>query len=99
MGQRKQTDNTTVSQWVNFRLGEETYGIDVLQVQEVQRVSEISPVPGALTFVIGNINLRGIVVTVLYARHRFGLPPMLPDEASRIIVVVAFDMVIGLLGV
>jgi len=97
MGQSEQAVNTTVSQWVTFRLGEETYGIDVLQVQEVLRVSEISPVPGALSFVIGIINLRGNVVTVLDARHRFGLPPKEPDDASRIIVVDAFDKVIGLL--
>src|SRR3569832_2886619 len=97
MGQSEQAVNTTVSQWVTFRLGEETYGIDVLQVQEVLRVSEISPVPGALSFVIGIINLRGNVVTVLDARHRFGLPPKEPDDASRIIVVNAYDKVIGLL--
>lgn len=97
MGQSKQAVNITVSQWVTFRLGDETYGIDVLQVQEVLRVSEISPVPGALSFVIGIINLRGNVVTVLDGRHRFGLPPKDPDEASRIIVVDAFDKVVGLL--
>lgn len=97
MGQSEQAVNVTVSQWVTFRLGDETYGIDVLQVQEVLRVSEISPVPGALSFVIGIINLRGNVVTVLDGRHRFGLPPKDPDEASRIIVVDAFDKVVGLL--
>ena len=97
MGQSEQAVNVTVSQWVTFRLGDETYGIDVLQVQEVLRVSEISPVPGALSYVIGIINLRGNVVTVLDGRHRFGLPPKEPDDASRIIVVDAFDKVVGLL--
>lgn len=98
MGQSQQAAaGTTVSQWVTFQLDAETYGIDVLQVQEVLRVSEISPVPGALPFVIGIINLRGNVVTVLDARHRFGLPPKESDDASRIIVVDAFDKVVGLL--
>lgn len=97
MGLSEQAVNTTVSQWVTFRLGDETYGIDVLKVQEVLRVSEISPVPGALSFVIGIINLRGNVVTVLDARHRFGLPPKDPDDSSRIIVVDACDKVVGLL--
>jgi len=97
MGQSEHAVDTTVSQWVTFRLGNETYGIDVLQVQEVLRVSEISPVPGALSFVLGIINLRGNVVTVLDARHRFGLEPKDPDDASRIIVADAFDKVIGLL--
>ena len=95
--QTDQTMNDTVSQWVTFRLGEEIYGIDVLQVQEVLRITEISPVPGAPNHVLGIINLRGNVVTVVDARTRFGLPPKEVDDASRIIVVDAFDKVIGLL--
>ncbi len=97
MRQVERAVDTSVSQWVTFQLGDETYGIDVLQVQEVLRVTEISPVPGAPSFVLGIINLRGNVVTVLDGRHRFGLPPKEPDEASRIIVVDAFEKVIGLL--
>ena len=97
INQKGQATNDTVSQWVTFRLGEEIYGIDVLQVQEVLRITEISPVPGAPDFVLGIINLRGNVVTVIDARNRFGLPPKETDDASRIIVVDAFDKVIGLL--
>ena len=95
--QKQQQASDTVSQWVTFRLGEEIYGIDVLQVQEVLRITEISPVPGAPHYVLGIINLRGNVVTVIDARNRFGLPPKETDDASRIIVVDAFDKVIGLL--
>ena len=87
----------TVSQWVTFRLGDEIYGIDVLKVQEVLRITEISPVPGAPDYVLGIINLRGNVVTVVDARNRFSLPPKESDDASRIIVVDAFDKIIGLL--
>jgi purine-binding chemotaxis protein CheW len=97
INQKGQTMNDTVSQWVTFRLGEEIYGIDVLQVQEVLRITEISPVPGAPNYVLGIINLRGNVVTVIDARNRFGLAPKETDDASRIIVVDAFDKVIGLL--
>ena len=46
------------SQWVTFSLGNEKYGIDVMRVKEVLRVSEISPVPGASAYVLGIINLR-----------------------------------------
>lgn len=96
MSQAEVAVDTSISQWVTFCLGDETYGIDVLQVQEVLRISEISPVPGAPSFVLGIINLRGNVVTVLDGRHRFGLPPKDSDDASRIIVVDAFDKVVGL---
>lgn len=95
--QTSEAKSETVSQWVTFRLGDELYGIDVLQVQEVLRITDISPVPGAADFVLGIINLRGNVVTVVDARVRFGLPSKPSDEASRIVVVDAFDKVIGLL--
>ena len=60
-------------QWVTFRLDEEKYGISVMAVQEVLKVTEITQVPGAPHFVLGIINLRGNVVTVIDARTRFGL--------------------------
>jgi purine-binding chemotaxis protein CheW len=64
--------NDEIMQWVTFRLGEEKYGINVMQVQEVLRVTEIAPVPGAPSYVLGIINLRGNVVTVIDMRNRFG---------------------------
>ena len=67
--------NDEVLQWVTYRLGDETYGINVMQVQEVLRYTEIAPVPGAPDYVLGIINLRGNVVTVIDTRSRFGLPP------------------------
>jgi purine-binding chemotaxis protein CheW len=86
-----------VNQWVTFRLGEEIYGINVMQVQEVLRVTETAPVPGAPDYVVGIINLRGNVVTVIDTRKRFGLIPKEPDDASRIVIIEAEDQVIGIL--
>jgi purine-binding chemotaxis protein CheW len=97
LNQTSQSLSDTVSQWVTFRLGDELYGIDVLRVQEVLRMTEISSVPGAPDFVLGIINLRGRVVTVVDTRVRFGLPSKPVGEGSRIIVVEVSDKVIGLL--
>lgn len=83
--------------WVTFRLAGETYGINVMQVQEVLRMTEIAPVPGAPHYVLGIINLRGNVVTVVDARARLGLPPATPDDASRIIVIESDEHVVGML--
>src|SRR5690554_1482395 len=69
----KGSANDPVLQWVTFRLEDETYGINVMQVQEVLRYTEIAPVPGAPSYVLGIINLRGNVVTVIDTRLRFGL--------------------------
>jgi len=57
-----------VLQWVTFRLAGETYGVNVMQVREVLRYTEIAPVPGAPPYVLGIINLRGNVVTVIDSR-------------------------------
>lgn len=93
----EKTNSNHPLQWVTFRLGNETYGINVMQVQEVLRVSEIAPVPGAPDYVLGIINLRGNVVTVVDTRRRFGLPPKEPDSASRIVIVEAAGQVLGML--
>ncbi len=93
---RRQGD-TAGSRWVTFRLEEETYGINVMQVQEVLPMTEIAPVPGAPPYVMGIINLRGNVVTVIDTRMRFGLVQREPDQACRIVVIEAGDQVAGIL--
>lgn len=89
--------NDEVLQWVTFRLEEETYGINVMQVQEVLRYSEIAPVPGAPDYVLGIINLRGNVVTVIDTRLRFGLPQTEVSDNSRIVIIESDKQVIGIL--
>ena len=84
-------------QLVTFRLKDETYGINVMQVQEVLRVTDIAPVPGAPHYVLGIINLRGNVVTVVDTRMRFGLPQTEMDDLSRIIVIESEAQVVGIL--
>ena len=86
-----------VLQWVTYKLGEETYGINVMQVQEVLRYSEIAPVPGAPPYVLGIINLRGNVVTVIDTRHRFGLTSGELTESTRVVIIEADNHVIGIL--
>jgi purine-binding chemotaxis protein CheW len=90
-------DNDEVLQWVTFKLDCETYGINVMQVQEVLRYSEIAPVPGAPLYVLGIINLRGNVVTVIDTRQRFGLNPADITDNTRIVIIEAEKQVIGIL--
>lgn len=92
-----QAENDEVLQWVTFRLDNETYGINVMQVQEVLRYTEIAPVPGAPTYVMGIINLRGNVVTVIDTRSRFGLQSAEVTDNSRIVIIEAEKQVIGIL--
>ena len=89
--------NDDVLQWVTFQLEEETYGINVMQVQEVLRYSEIAPVPGAPNYVLGIINLRGNVVTVIDTRLRFGLPTTEVTDNTRVVIIESEKQVIGIL--
>ncbi|MCG8486035.1 MAG: chemotaxis protein CheW [Candidatus Thiodiazotropha sp.] len=84
-------------QFVTFILMDEVYGINVMQVQEVLRVTEIAPVPGAPSYVLGIVNLRGNVVTVIDTRKRFGLPSVEVSDNSRIVVIESEKQVVGIL--
>jgi purine-binding chemotaxis protein CheW len=97
MSQKDNKADDPILQWVTYHLGDEIYGINVMQVQEVLRLTEIAPVPGAPEYVLGIINLRGNVVTVIDTRTRFGLQYQEPDERARIIIVEVSGNVIGML--
>jgi len=86
-----------VLQWVTFRLDNETYGINVMQVQEVLRYTEIAPVPGAPPYVLGIINLRGNVVTVIDTRLRFGLQQTETTDQTRIVIIETENQVVGIM--
>lgn len=97
MARQEIASDDRVTQWGTFRLGDEIYGVNVMQIREVLRYTEITPVPGAPYFVLGIINLRGNVVTVIDTRTRFGLPQGEVDSNSRIVIVEVDKQVIGML--
>lgn len=94
---QEQASTGEIKQWVSFILGDETYAIDVMQVQEVLRPVEITPVAGSPHYVLGVINLRGNVVTVIDARIRFNLMPIETTDDTRILLVELKEQVVGVL--
>ncbi len=70
----------TEQQFATFYVGDILLGVDIRQVQEINRQSEVTPVPHAPSYVRGVINLRGEVTTVIDLRTVLGLPQA---EASR----------------
>jgi len=74
-------------QLVTFMLSDEEYGVPISQVQEIDRLSCITKVPKAPTFVEGITNLRGEVIPVLDTRKRFGLEVKPPDDRTRIMII------------
>ena len=86
-----------VVQVIVFNLGNERYGVDISQVREIIKPTQITRIPNAPDFVEGVINLRGQITTIINLRKRFGLEPKPIDNNTRIIVVEYNNAVIGMM--
>jgi purine-binding chemotaxis protein CheW len=73
-------------QLVSFNLDQEEYGVYVLKVREIIRMSNVTRVPNTPYYVEGVINLRGKVIPIISLRKKFALPDMENDKQTRIIV-------------
>jgi purine-binding chemotaxis protein CheW len=83
---------------VTFMLGTEEYGLDVRLVQEIIRLSEITPVPRAPDFVKGVINLRGRIIPVVDLRRKLALGEVDANaRTARVVVARLRDRLVGLL--
>ncbi|KRB49224.1 chemotaxis protein [Rhizobium sp. Root708] len=77
-----------VEHFLIFQLGEETYGLPIVSVDEVIRVpTDVTRMPGAPSFVAGVINLRGRAIPLIDQRSRFDSPVSTQISAARAIVV------------
>src|ERR1044071_3117811 len=61
------------NQVLTFTLGEETYGVDILRVQEIRGWTPVTRIPQAASHVLGVLNLRGSIVPIVDLRMRFAL--------------------------
>jgi purine-binding chemotaxis protein CheW len=73
--------------YMGFQLGKETFGVEILKVQEIIGMLEVTAVPRTPEFVRGVINLRGRVIPVVDLRRKFGLPEIPDTELTCIVVV------------
>ena len=74
-----------VLQLVSFTIGSEEFGVDILEVQEINRMVDITKVPQARDFVEGVINLRGHVIPIIDLRKRLQLEVRKYDRNTRIV--------------
>lgn len=86
-----------IVQLVTFRMGNEEFALDILKVQEINRIVDITGVPKAPDFVKGVINLRGRVIPVVDIRKKFHLKIKNATKETRIIVVNIMSKTIGLI--
>ena len=82
-------------QLVGFHVGQEEYGLDILRVQEIIRVQQLTRVPNAPEAMDGVMNLRGKIIPVIALRKRFGLEQIPTDRQTRIVVVEVQGTVLG----
>ncbi|BBA71007.1 chemotaxis protein CheW [Geobacter sulfurreducens] len=82
-------------QLVSFTVDHEEYGVDVLKVREIIRMSTITHVPEAPPYVDGIINLRGRVIPIISMRDKFGLADVASDNRTRIVVMGVGDALLG----
>ena len=85
-------------QIVAFRLANEEYGVNILNVQEIIRPTLVTRVPKAPNYLTGVINLRGNVVPVVNLRKRFGInKEKNNDNNTRIIILNVSDLKVGII--
>ena len=84
-------------QVVTFNLVGEDFALPILDVREIIRMTDITPVPHAPGFVEGVINLRGQIIPVVDLRKRFNLGEQEIHEDSRIMVIEVSDNVLGVI--
>ncbi len=95
-GEASEAANSHLNQIVSFLLGDEEFGLDIMKVQEIILVGDITKMPQVPEYVRGMINLRGHVIPVVDLRTRFNQPPCEKTEEQRIIVVNIGSKTIGI---
>lgn len=96
-GERGVRSSDVLLQLVTFNLVGEEFGLPILDVREIIRMVEVTPVPHSPDFVEGVINLRGQILPVIDLRKRFNLESSVADEDTRIVVVEINKNLIGLI--
>ena len=84
-------------QLVAFKLGREEYGISILQVQEIKRMTEITRVPHTPDYLKGVMNLRGSVLPVFDLKKRLDLPDNAYSDDARIVIVKVDEVTLGVI--
>lgn len=79
-------EHKKIEQLLTFILGEETYGIDILRVQEIRGWEKTTNIPGVPDYVKGVINIRGTVVPIVDLRDRFHIGEMTFNESTVVII-------------
>jgi len=89
---------TMTLQLVSFVLDKEVFAVDVMKVQGVERMMEITGIPGMPDFIEGVINLRENIIPIVDLRRRFGIPEKEYDKETRTMIIeLESEVVVGII--
>lgn len=95
---RERTTAEDTLEVVAFLLGNESYALESIYIREVQPLRELTPLPGTPPFVLGIINLRGQIVSVITIKKFFDLPERGLTTLDKVIVIGDGRMEFGILA-
>ena len=84
-------------QIIIFDIGREKFGIKIVRVDEIIRMKEITQLPDSSSYMVGIINLRGNIISVIDLRKRFGIEEPENTDDTRIVVVEFENQKVGLI--
>ncbi|MCH5295756.1 MAG: chemotaxis protein CheW [Treponema sp.] len=73
-------EEDTHFQLVTFQLGEELYGVDIMDVKEIVKVQAVRPIPNAPYYVEGIINLRSEIIPIINLHKRFHIQKLVKQS-------------------
>ena len=91
----RMTGTTDGAQYLTFALGDEEYGVAILNVQEIKGYAPVTPIPNTPPWVRGVMNLRGTIVPVIDLRLRLGMPAADYGPFTVIVVLAVGAKVVG----
>ena len=96
MMERIETGTAGVKEYLSFRLGGEEYGIDILAVREIRAFERPTRIANAPAFILGVVNLRGVIVPIVDLRIKFGMGEPAYDGSTVVIILNVADRVLGI---
>lgn len=84
-----------IREFLAFKLGDEEYGMDILRVQEIRSFERPTRMANAPAYILGVVNLRGVIVPIIDLRIKFGLEEVTYDSFTVVIVLAIGAQVVG----
>jgi purine-binding chemotaxis protein CheW len=92
------TTPQSLLQIVEFVLGPERYGIESSRIREIYPLNEFTPLPCTPAFVLGLVNVRGQILSIIDIKKLFDLPAKGLTDLNKIIIVHAHSIELGILA-